>query len=166
MYGGDDDVHTQRRAERGSQLSADYDYGGYRTECSSIGDQHRAGRRGRYVDPGNNTATDPTLIAARVVATKIPTLWGPVLAVLLLLIAAIGAASLQRGGQGIGRYSDRGPIKLRLKARAGSEWRLTEVSAATLDRRELAGSSPPISTLLCPVREVQQPFGACSSTSE
>ena len=40
LYGGDDDVHAQRRAERGSQLSADYDYGGHRTECSSIGDQH------------------------------------------------------------------------------------------------------------------------------
>ena len=50
---------------------------------------------GGDVDPGDNTASDPTLIAARVSATPIPTLWGPVLVVLLLLIAAIGAASLR-----------------------------------------------------------------------
>jgi len=30
--------------------------------------------------------------------------------------------------------------------------------------RPLAGSSPPISRLLYPVREVQEPFGACNST--
>ena len=45
--------------------------------------------------PGNDTASDTTTIVAAAIATEIPTLRGSALVVLLLLIAAIGAAFLR-----------------------------------------------------------------------
>jgi uncharacterized repeat protein (TIGR01451 family) len=49
--------------------------------------------------PDNAMASDPTTIAAAPIAAEIPTLRGPVLLLLLLLIAAIGAASFRAGAR-------------------------------------------------------------------